>query len=154
MTATQPLAFLPWEPSGCCAEPFLAGWFTLPDDIVLQKSTLLVLCLLPWSFSDLCFVGPQGRALSVLPHPEVKGVNTPGTAHSPYGLNAVGYSWSLNHMGLKCTGPLIRGYFSIINTTVLQDARLVESRMQNLEDMEEPWIQKADCKVVCKFSTV
>ena len=30
-------------------------------------------------------------------------------------------------MGLSCRGPLIHGFFSIVNTTVLHDPCLVES---------------------------
>ena len=39
-------------------------------------------------------------------------------------------------------GPLICGYFSIVNTTVLHGLRLVES-----VDVEEPCIQRADYKL-------
>ena len=30
-------------------------------------------------------------------------------------------------MSLNCMGPLIRGFFSIVNTTVLHDLQLIES---------------------------
>ena len=37
------------------------------------------------------------------------------------------YIWPLNNMGLNCVGPRLCGYFSIVNTTVLQGQWLVES---------------------------
>ena len=43
---------------------------------------------------------------------------------------------ALEHTGLKGTGPLIRGFFSTVNTTVLHDPRLVESADVELVDME------------------
>ena len=39
-------------------------------------------------------------------------------------------------------------FFSTVNTTILQDLRLVES-----EHVEEPWIRMVDCKAVLRFST-
>ena len=36
------------------------------------------------------------------------------------------HTWLLNNMGLKCKGPLIHGFFSIVNTTLLHDPWLVE----------------------------
>lgn len=37
------------------------------------------------------------------------------------------YSWPLNNMDLNCMSPLICRFFSIVNSTVLQDPWLVES---------------------------
>ena len=42
-------------------------------------------------------------------------------------------------MGLNFVGPLIHGFFSIVNTTVLHDPWLLESADA------EPQIQRADC---------
>ena len=49
-------------------------------------------------------------------------------------------------MGLNCVGPLICELFSI-NTTVLHDLQLVESVDA------EPWIWRANYKVIFGFST-
>ena len=57
------------------------------------------------------------------------------------------HSRLLNNMGLNCAGSLISKCFSI-KTTVLHDPWLVEFR-----DVE-PWIWRADCRVICAFSTV
>ena len=45
-------------------------------------------------------------------------------------------------MGLNCLGPLVCGYFSVVNTTVLHGPWLAESA-----DLEELWILMADCKL-------
>ena len=37
------------------------------------------------------------------------------------------HSWPLNNAGFDCTGPLICGNFSTVNTTVLHGLWLVES---------------------------
>ena len=39
------------------------------------------------------------------------------------------YTGLLNNMGLNCAGPLIHGFFSIVNTTVLHE---LNPQMQNL----------------------
>ena len=38
------------------------------------------------------------------------------------------HSWSLNNMGLNCVDPLICGFFSIVNTTVLYDRIFFNSK--------------------------
>ena len=48
-------------------------------------------------------------------------------------------------MGFNCTGPLTGEFFSIVNTTVLQDVRLVES------SDAEPWIKTANYKLYTDF---
>lgn len=52
----------------------------------------------------------------------------------------------MNNMGLKCTGPLIRGFFSTANSIVLHDTWLVA-----FMDVE-PQTQRPDYKVTCEFS--
>ena len=37
------------------------------------------------------------------------------------------YSWPWNNTGLNCAGPLIKGYFSIVNATIWHDSQLVGS---------------------------
>ena len=37
------------------------------------------------------------------------------------------YSWPLNNPNLSCAGPLMRGFFPIVNTTVLHNPRMAES---------------------------
>ena len=37
------------------------------------------------------------------------------------------YSWPLNNKGLNCMGPLIHGYFSIVNTLALHGPCSIES---------------------------
>ena len=54
-------------------------------------------------------------------------------------------------MGLNCKGPLISGFFSVVNTTVLHDPRLVESKKG---DMEESCIRKAEYKLYADFECV
>ena len=54
--------------------------------------------------------------------------------------------WPLNNVGLHCEGPLIRGFFAIINTTVLQSLQLVET-----ENTEEPQILRAHDKLYVDF---
>ena len=49
-------------------------------------------------------------------------------------------------MGLNCTDPLIREFFSGVNTTVLHGPQLVEST-----DTEGPWIQRTDYKLYPDF---
>ena len=56
------------------------------------------------------------------------------------------YSCPLNNMGLNCEGPLIRRFFSIVNTAVLRVPWLVESAGK-----EEPLIQRDDYKLDMNF---
>ena len=46
------------------------------------------------------------------------------------------YNWPLKSMGLNCKGPFLGRFFSIVDTTILGNRRLVESM-----DVE-PWIQR------------
>ena len=46
---------------------------------------------------------------------------------------------TLNNMGLNCVGTLVHGFFfSIVNTTVLYDSRLVKLRTK--------WMQTHGCR--------
>ena len=58
------------------------------------------------------------------------------------------HSWPLNNTGLNSTSPVIHGFFSIVNTAVLHNPRLVESMEAGLQT------RTANCKVILRFSTV
>lgn len=62
-------------------------------------------------------------------------------------------SWLFDSRGLSCIGPLIRGFLSMVNTTVLQGRQLVEF------EVVEPQIQRnnmyrgpATCGLCCRVS--
>ena len=57
----------------------------------------------------------------------------------------INYCWPLNTISLNCMSPLIHGFFSIVNTTVLQDPRLVSSVNA------EPRMRMADYKLYMDF---
>ena len=72
------------------------------------------------------------------------------------------YSWPLNNMGLNCVGPLIGGFFSIVNSVVRHNPWLVESMVGWIHgcrtaDLEElcTWKNRrtvyTDCKLHADF---
>lgn len=61
------------------------------------------------------------------------------------------WGWPLKSVGLNCANPLIHGFFSIVNTTVLHDPQLLNPWMWNHEYTEGPHTQRADCKLQADF---
>ena len=54
-------------------------------------------------------------------------------------------------MGLNHAGPLLHGFFSVVNPAVLHDPRLVESARCRTLDVEEPRIRRAIDKLYVDF---
>lgn len=52
------------------------------------------------------------------------------------------YSWSLQNVAFNSVGPLLCGYFSVVNTVVSLGLWLAES-----SDVEELWMWRADYKL-------
>ena len=57
------------------------------------------------------------------------------------------YSWALNNMGLNCAGPLIRGFLSTVDATVLHDSWLAESSRCKTTHTEEPQYRRLTVKL-------
>lgn len=61
------------------------------------------------------------------------------------------YSWPLNNMGLNCAGPLIHGFLSTVDATVLYDSWLAESSRCKTTHTEEPQHRRLTIKLYPDF---